>query len=158
MFMRTLRGIPGMSSKFLQTVDVAKVGQMTYNRRLFRIFDREYPYTFRLNYRDITTDTSIAPAFVGARVGFTVVDKTYLDYDMTYRYKTEADILVDMKEIQTCQTVIKNILEKNRIQAEKELSLYREKAEKELNLIGKMQKKVRFDTNLTITKSNNHKI
>ena len=46
----TLKGSPGWGYPELITIDIAKVINVGYHRRLFRIFDRDLPYALDLIY------------------------------------------------------------------------------------------------------------
>ena len=116
---RTLSGTPGWSYKCLQTIDIAKVGKMSYWKRLFMICNRDRPYTLEIEYIDISNEISIAPTIVGPRVGFTFTERTTFSHNMTYRYETEKDIINAMDDIKSRQLVLKRMVLQQREIAEK---------------------------------------
>lgn len=96
-----LKGARGWSSFFTQNVDVAKVVEITYRKRLFKIFDTECDYTMCIKYNQLKKHTDLAPTFTGGSGGFgvTVVDTVKMTQLMTVRYATKEDILEEFNSI-----------------------------------------------------------
>lgn len=83
----------------LTRIDVAKVVEMYYSRRLFRIFQRHLPYQLTIVYNEPHQQTSIAPTFTGRGMGITPYNETVLTTDINKRYSTKHDVLEEMREI-----------------------------------------------------------
>lgn len=49
-FFHTLKGINGFSNYNLQTLDIAEIRNISYNKRSFCLFDKKFPFTLRISY------------------------------------------------------------------------------------------------------------
>jgi hypothetical protein len=90
-----LSGINGWSRMSLQCVDVAKITDVFYRKRLFKLFDREYDYTLYIKYNEPMDDFRYV---AGKHPSFVIATKT--EHFISKRYKTEKDVIDEMKEIQ----------------------------------------------------------
>ena len=94
-----LSGINGWSRMSLQCVDVAKITDVFYRRRLFKLFDREYDYSLYIKYNEPIDEFKYV---AGKHPSFVVATKT--EHFISKRYKTEKDVLDEIKEIKKLQS------------------------------------------------------
>lgn len=103
----TLTGAKGWSSYFRQTLDIARVTNLQYHKRLFKVFDRDCDYTLQIDYRMPTEETTLAPTFThgrgGGSFGFAVVDTVKLQHLITSRYRTKEEVQEEVQRIRTKQ-------------------------------------------------------
>lgn len=107
----TLKGIPGWSKLSIETIDVEKVIQLNYKKRLFMITNREYPYTLNIKYENIHNEMTLMPTIPLGKgsMGMTPVFYTETESIITKRYKTKQDIINEIDEIKTKQENLKKI-------------------------------------------------
>ena len=103
----TLKGIRGWSKLNISTIDVYKIKDIYYNKRLFCIFDRNYPYTLIIKYNEPQESINLAPGinFKGG-VTLSLVNNMCLISDITKRYKTEIEVKNEIEEINIKQKKI----------------------------------------------------
>ena len=102
----TLKGIRGWSSLNISTIDVHKVINIEHKKRLFCLFDRQYPYSLEIVYNEPTEIPAVAPVFnprSHAGVGHVVLHNTYLTQTITKRYATEKEVQTEIAEIEAKQ-------------------------------------------------------
>jgi hypothetical protein len=95
----TLKGINGWSNFSLKELDVAKIMSISYRERLFKIFDRDEPYSLEISYNHTIENTSVAPVFTGGKIGFSLYQKTTIEQSITKRYQTKKDVDLEFSEI-----------------------------------------------------------
>ena len=95
----TLRGLNGWSLLCIKEIDVMKVVEIAHRRRLFCIFDREYPWTLTIEYNEPTE--SIEPVYTTGGAGFTI--SVELTQSITKRYQTERQVLTEISQIKRKQ-------------------------------------------------------
>ena len=105
----TLSGIRGFSYLGHSTIDVAKVLNVSYRKRLFMIFDREYPYTLVISYKNILTTTSVSPVFVNGQVGHVYGSLTTTESIITKRYKGKREVFNEIQEIERKQKALESM-------------------------------------------------
>lgn len=96
----TLKGKNGWSHLSLSKIDVARVVNVRWTERLWKIFDKDCPYTLNIEYYLPQTKTSIAPTFGSGRTGYTVYNETVLNHSITKRYKTKEDVEREIAELE----------------------------------------------------------
>src|SRR5689334_18355327 len=90
-----LKGIPGWSGVNKKIIDVAMVKEINFRKRLFRLIDREYPYTLNILYYDPHFGTSVFTTG-GRRVN---VSEAFCESYITRRLKSEHECLSEFNEI-----------------------------------------------------------
>ncbi len=74
---------------------------MSYYKRLFRLFDKGYPFSLRIKYFNPHESFSSSPVVTtGSNVGVSVHDSIELYSLITRRYKTEKDCIDEIKAIE----------------------------------------------------------
>lgn len=96
-----LKGINGWSFQTLQNIDVGKIINIKYSKRLFVLFDREYPYTLSIKY----LITHEKPPYTD----FTIKQKMGIQC-ITKRYKNKAELEDDVKQIMKKQQELNSIV------------------------------------------------
>lgn len=104
----TFKGfVKGLSSFHVNPVDVRKVINMDYRKRLFCINDTEYKYSLEIEYYDPRSELSVT--YIRSASGH-VETRFYNHYEetseMTLRYKTEKEIINEINEIKKKQNLI----------------------------------------------------
>jgi len=94
----TLKGTPGWSRLSIKNIDIARVLSISHSKRLFKIFDRDKPYTLEIKYYLPSVQTGVAPSF-GRNVSFTVYSEPILEHNITKRYETEQTVLKEVEDI-----------------------------------------------------------
>ena len=86
----TSKGIKGWSELGILTVDVYKIKDIYYKKRLFCIFNKDHPYNLTIDYHEPRESIGLAPG-INLYGGFTfsLVKKVHLTANITKRYKTE---------------------------------------------------------------------
>ena len=109
----TLKGTNGWSNLQLQTVDINKVIEIGYSKRLFMIFDRDYPYNLIIKYENIHNNSIITPTVIlGGGIGLTQSFYTETSSIITKRYKSQKDVLDEIKAIQYKHKNMRMVLSK----------------------------------------------
>lgn len=97
----TLKGKPGWGRLALEEIDVCKIQNMTYFKRLFCIFDRDHPYTLSIVYNQpFETIQLINGINSNGGVTTTLVNKVVLTQQITRRYQTEESARKEIEDIQ----------------------------------------------------------
>lgn len=123
----TLKGTPGWSRLWLEHIDVGRVIDIGYHKRLFMICDKDRPYALMIKYDLPITYTSIAPTMIRGKSGFTAYRRTRLIQNISCRYKTEMDVIHDIKRIKLAQQVLQKIFETQSTEAQRLLQIERSK-------------------------------
>jgi hypothetical protein len=114
-----LQGIEGWGDR-LEIIDVANVKSMVKRSRLFMIFNREYPYTMRIEYENLHTDLVFSPVVGGNNNnGYVTHTRIKPTVNITRRYKTEDDMNSDYNNIIEKQKDLKKYVEKIKNDIEK---------------------------------------
>lgn len=98
----TLKGVPGLSSLGSKIIDVAKVLDMSHRRRLFCIFDSEYPFTLKITYNEPKSTWHISPV-VGRYTGAAFHPSVDLTQTLTKRYSSLDEVQKEIDEIKLKQ-------------------------------------------------------
>jgi hypothetical protein len=100
----TLKGIKGWSFLSISTIDIYKVKEICYKKRLFCVFDRKHPYTLTIEYNEPQKRFTIAPGMCVN--GFYTMVLTYYETSIsliTKRYQTKDEIENEINEIKLQQ-------------------------------------------------------
>lgn len=108
MIFHTLKGIAGWSILSISKIDIYKIKKIYYKKRLFCIFNREYPYNLIIIYNEPRSTVNFAPGInFNGEFTTSMVDSVSLTVNITKRYKTEIEVKNEIKEIQIKQNKIK---------------------------------------------------
>ena len=97
-----LKGLNGWSKLNISSIDINKIKNINYKKRLFTIFDTNYPYTLTIEYNEPLYHYGIAPGY-GLYGPSIIVNHVYLTQYITKRYATEIEIQIEIKEIKNKQ-------------------------------------------------------
>jgi hypothetical protein len=100
MLYHIFKGIPGHSLYSINKMDVFKIIDMNYHKRLFMMEDRKHPYTLRIKYRHIE------PSIFGNNV----ISESII----TKRYKNLKEIHEEIDEIKRKQMLFHKFNKTNR--------------------------------------------
>ena len=89
-----LKGISGWSALTISNIDIAKIINISYRRRRFRIFDVNNPYSLDITYYE--PDVMINLYFYGKYSNFIHPETIH---SITKRYKSEEDVKQEIYEI-----------------------------------------------------------
>lgn len=107
----TLNGKPGWSFKKGNNLDVSRIGNINYHRRLFRIFDKDCPYTLTIDYHHIEDNyRNFSSVDTDGKVTFGSTHQS--PNKVTARYKSEDDVLDEIASIDHEKFRLKNMKEK----------------------------------------------
>lgn len=84
----------------LRRIDVARIKEMDYHRRLFRISQRDLPWTLEINYYHPHETMKMAPTLTSRGGGFTFHSSINLYTTITTRYPSEKKLLEEKKTIE----------------------------------------------------------
>lgn len=100
-----LKGTFGWSKMKERRLDVSCIKSMAYERRMFCIFDRDKPWTFRVKYEElkVSDNLGIAPTFnrsFGLN-GFAFYHETTIEmeHDITVRFEHEEECVAEQEAI-----------------------------------------------------------
>lgn len=97
------RGVRGWTNfNPFQMLDVARIVDYGYSKRIFCLFNQDHPYTFWIEYHEPTDNHKLVPV-IGPSLGIGIVSSASIDHTITMRYKTEADcekVVEDIKKLQ----------------------------------------------------------
>jgi len=93
-----LKGSPGWSDLAIKNIDIARVLSVSHSKRLFKIFDRDKPYTLEIKYYLPGSQTGIAPSF-GRGTSVTVYNEPITEQIITKRYETRQMVLKEIQDI-----------------------------------------------------------
>jgi len=101
----TLKGIDGYSSLNYSKIDVAKVVDITWRKRLFCIHDREQKFMVEIKYEELNIPFTLTPVIVATPpLGFTIPLSQQSEIQtITKRYSSQEECLTLIKEIKTKQ-------------------------------------------------------
>ena len=105
----TLRqdSIAGWSKVQETSLDMAKITKVEYSPRLFRIWNREYPYTLRITYSEPQTELVPAPVItLHGYIGGTIHHAVKWSSTISRRYKSERHCLDEINEIKRKQGLL----------------------------------------------------
>jgi hypothetical protein len=100
--------VKGWSSFYVNPIDIRKVIDISYNKRLFCIFDSEYKYTLRIEYYNPRSEITTSPVFTSRGSGVAITESYKEISIMTIRYKTKNEINQEINEIYKLKNIIKN--------------------------------------------------
>ncbi len=83
----TLKGIRGWGNLNISKIDVHRIEEIYYEKRLFCILNKDYPYKLTIEYHTHKNDT----------------------HNITKRYKTEIEVQNEVYEIKLKQTKIESL-------------------------------------------------
>lgn len=76
----------GWGNQEIRNLDLAKIINVSYRRRLFCLLQQDRPYTLCIDYKHKTTSTGVAPVIVaGGRAGMSFYEKTDNEIVITCR-------------------------------------------------------------------------
>lgn len=101
-FFKTLKGSNGWSSLKLNKLDVTLIKDVHYHKRLFRIFDRNKPYTLTIKYTLSIHSQNPRDTIM------------QFDHVITKRYETEEGVHDEILDILDLQKQIKGLKEIHR--------------------------------------------
>lgn len=110
-----LKGIKGWSDLSISQINVYKIKEIFYKKRLFCIFNKNYRYTLTIKYSE--PNEYYMPIIVYGGHGITttsLVKQVNLTQIITKRYLTEADVINEIEEIKLKQQKIE-LIKKNLI-------------------------------------------
>ena len=108
-----MKGMKGWSELSISTIDVYKIKDIYYKKRLFCIFNKNHPYKLTIEYDEPTESMGIASG-INFNRGFTtsLVKEVDLTVDITKRYKTEIEVINEIKETRMKQNKIELLKKK----------------------------------------------
>lgn len=96
----TLKGINGNSELKLSIIDVSRVTNVSFHKRLFSFFDKNYPFTITINYKTRSEHTTLSPVLTtGPAIGIGLTKQIQEFQIITKRYKTEKECEDEINEI-----------------------------------------------------------
>lgn len=95
--------------KQISRLDVSRIEDMQVFPRLFRIYQRNLPYTLRIEYYKPETNTGIAPVFGKGGAGISVYEQTTTVHIITYRYASQHDAEHELRKLQKKQQDLENM-------------------------------------------------
>ena len=108
--------VRGWSGFYINPIDIRKIKNIYYNKRLFCIFDPEYEYTLSIHYYNPRSEYTPNIMFINGRSNIVLSEKYVEESYMTLRYKTECEVKKEIEEIEKLQDKIKEF---DRIQNDK---------------------------------------
>lgn len=120
----TFKGfVRGLSSFYINPVDVRKVIKMNYRQRLFCIRDTEYKYSLEIEYFNPRSNPTSTPVITsGGHVGVGFYNEYVETSEMTLRYKTEKEVINEINEIEIKQNLISQFDNEQNLKLEKILN------------------------------------
>jgi hypothetical protein len=103
--------VRGWSSLYVNPVDIRKIINIGYSKRLFRVTNRDYMYTLDIEYSNPHTDFNVAPV-IGFNnshglSGVAMVESYHPSSSVTMRFKTLNDVRAEVDNITRLQNKIK---------------------------------------------------
>ena len=103
----TLKGIKGWSELSISTIDIYKIKNIYYEKRLFCIFNKNHPYNLIIEYHEPTESIDLVPGInFNGGITISLVSQMNLITDITKRYKTEIEVKNEIEEIKIKQKKI----------------------------------------------------
>lgn len=103
----TFKGfVKGLSSFHINPIDVRKVIDINYRKRLFCIFDTEYKYTLKIKYFNPRSILSSNIITSNGHIGIGFYNEYVETSEMTLRYKTEKEAIDEIDKIKKIQKII----------------------------------------------------
>jgi hypothetical protein len=115
-----LKGICGWGNCQLTKIDVSNVSKICPRKRLFMIFNRQYPYTMGIEYELPRTVMTAFPV-VGGNGGCSMGYHTVMTQWISRRYKTETEMNYDHQNIIDMQNKLKEYSQKKSEEILKEI-------------------------------------
>jgi len=109
----TLNGIRGWSWCVHTKIDVAKIMSVHFEKRKFKLFDRDHDYTLVIRYKEGYQSFTISPV-IGGRGGATITPTYSESRYITKRYKTRFAVNREMDEIAHKQAKLESYKDKMR--------------------------------------------
>ena len=104
----TLKSIKAWSDLSLVKIDVAIVLDISYNKRLFMIWDRSYPYTLYIKYAEPKEYIGTYPV-IGTN-GTTIIHNVTLTQVITKRYRSEKEVQEEIDQIAQKQNKLNDLV------------------------------------------------
>lgn len=95
----TLKGKFGWSCLKHNIIHIIKIKEIKYNKRLFCLFDKSYPYSLCIRYYESTENTDINSNCACGATGFTYIMHTKLEHTITRRYSSEIELIDEVTQI-----------------------------------------------------------
>lgn len=108
-----LKGAPGWSHLTVTKIDVAKVLDISYHKRLFMLTDRAYPYTLYIKYAEPKEEYEFRPVYGstnGSSNGYVLTNNVELTQVITKRYSGEEEVKDEIAQITKKQTQLSNLV------------------------------------------------
>jgi len=102
-----LKGINGWSIQQKQNIDVANVLDISYHKRVFMLFDRDYPYTLSIKYAIFDEKPPFNKPTYMTKIG---------EQYITKRYRSEEDVEEDINQIMLKQKQLRTIFTKPKLE------------------------------------------
>lgn len=93
----------------LRDLDVMKIGSIIYHKRLFKLTQRDLPYTLAIEYDEPHEVISIGPTFSGSG-GATLYNKTELTQTITFRLPSEKYCIDEINTIYGKQNGVEKMI------------------------------------------------
>jgi hypothetical protein len=107
----TLKGIKGWSDLSLVKIDVAKVLDIIYHKRLFMICDRSYPYTLYIKYAEPKEYIGTYPVIgTNGTTGIGITHNVTLTQVITKRYRSEKEVQEEINQIAQKQNKLNDLV------------------------------------------------
>lgn len=90
-----LNGSPGWSRVAISNIDITKITNISYRKRLFRIFDRDKLYSLEIEYQDFPYNFPIFDKYRYTSLSEYMTDR----HMITKRYAFEHNVKHDFHEI-----------------------------------------------------------
>lgn len=109
-----LKGKYGWSSYQPNIIDITDIISVTYNKRLFCIFDDDCPYTLNIECHNISTETTLAPVITTKGIGLTFIPRNTFKNTITRRFKTLDEVNNEINKISDHKNLLNNYATKIR--------------------------------------------
>jgi len=103
----TLRGKPGWSWLHENPIDIGRVNGVVWRKRLFRVFDRDHPYTIEITYKKKGEEPVMLVGWTGSGCAVVPSHKTVNEQTITCRYKSAQDVITEVEDINKSVRILK---------------------------------------------------
>ena len=97
--------VRGWSGYHISRVDIRKISNVKYHKRLFCIFDAEYEYTLFFSYYNPHSELAVAP-IIGGKGGIVLTSEYSETSTVTLRFKTLKDVNAEIDSINKLKHMI----------------------------------------------------